>query len=240
MSLPQHIPSLQWALSSIDWSLVSEKILVAATLALNWWHAVFGSLLLPTQVNPVCNSPTVKTPTAPRACKFRTINSSDLGQPRKLFEGRAKTEPSSTGSERPIPLALHRPNPSPQASGVPDLSQPKAKREKAKSVVFAEEKNEVHLVEKWIVRELHIHSRPNGHVRWDHYDEVWPVDRWIVPHGHDQLHFPRTRWVRDVPDSGFEDLDGDIEMLDAAGVGEQGVSTTADVLVDAFSRLRLD
>lgn len=61
----------------------------------------------------------------------------------------------------------------------------------------------------------YIHQSFNGHVRWDHYDKVYEVDTWIVPDGHNQLHFPRTKWIRDVPDPAVEDLDGDIEMRDA-------------------------
>ena len=120
-----------------------------------------------------------------------------------------------------------RPNPSP----------PPAKRKKAKSVVFAEDRNEVRLVENWIVTGLHIHSMPNGHVRWDSYDEIWPVDRWIVPHGRDQLHFPRTKWIRHGPDPALEDQDGDVEMRDLVGVGEQLSAVTMDVLVEGLARL---
>ena len=89
------------------------------------------------------------------------------------------------------------------------------KKKTAKTVVWADDKNEVHLVEKCIVTHIHIHQLANGHVRWDHYDKVYPVDTWIVPEGHNQLHFPRTKWIRDVPDVAFEDLDCDIEMRDA-------------------------
>ena len=90
-----------------------------------------------------------------------------------------------------------------------------SKKKTAKTVVWADDQNEVHLVERWIVTHLHIHQPENGHVRWDHYDKVYSVDKWIVPDGHNQLHFPRTKWIRDVPDAAFEDLDGDIEMRDA-------------------------
>ena len=92
-------------------------------------------------------------------------------------------------------------------------------------------------MENWIITELHIHSQPNGHVRWDHYDAVYLVDNWIEqPYGRTQLHFPKTRWIRDVPDPELEDLDGDIEMLDAA---QEGAPATVESLVEALSRVRL-
>ncbi|MCJ1267673.1 hypothetical protein MMC22_007559 [Lobaria immixta] len=41
--------------------------------------------------------------------------------------------------------------------------------------------------------------------RWDEAVLQFEVSRWIEPDGHNQLHFPRTKWMRDVPDWSVED-----------------------------------
>ena len=88
----------------------------------------------------------------------------------------------------------------------PQLQKKKVK----KSVAFAEELNEENDVENWFDRRIHKHReiRFGWGVAVTH-----EVSRWIEPHGHQQLHFPRTKWVRDVPDWSVEDQDGDVEMV---------------------------
>ena len=93
---------------------------------------------------------------------------------------------------------------SPTADVVAD-PPPKAK----KKVSFREDLNEVHEVEYWFDRRIHKHRE----IRFGWGVVVTlVVSRWIEPDGHNQLHFPRTKWVRDVPDWSAEDDDGDVEM----------------------------
>ena len=73
-------------------------------------------------------------------------------------------------------------------------------------------------------------------MRFYRHHAYYTVDRWIEPYDHTQLHFPRTKWIRDIPDSGLEDLDGDIEMLDAV---QEGVPASVESLAEALSRVRL-
>ncbi len=85
------------------------------------------------------------------------------------------------------------------------LEQPKAiKKKKSKTVSFALENNTMQVVDRWIIK-----------VCFAEYDEVLDVDRWIEPHGRDQLNFPRTRFVCGGLDADAEDDDGDVEMADA-------------------------
>ena len=85
------------------------------------------------------------------------------------------------------------------------LEQPKAiKKKKPKTVSFALENNTTQVVDRWIIK-----------VCWAQYDEVFDVDRWIEPHGRDQLNFPRTKFICDGPDADVEDDQGDVEMIDA-------------------------
>jgi hypothetical protein len=130
---------------------------------------------------------------------------------------------------------IRRPQPySPLKASPPHRSE--KKRKKTKTVSFApEDQNEVHLVENWL-GELNRQDRRKGHVRFYCYHAYYTVERWIEPHGRGQLHFPTTKWIRDGPDDRLEDLDGDVEMLDA---GLEGTSTTVESVVEAFSRVRL-
>ena len=41
-----------------------------------------------------------------------------------------------------------------------------------------------------------------------------PVERYLEPDGHNQLNFPRTKWIRDVPTWEDVDADGDVDMVD--------------------------
>ncbi|MCJ1271035.1 hypothetical protein MMC22_010934 [Lobaria immixta] len=101
-------------------------------------------------------------------------------------------------------------------SSTPALEPPpreqREKRKGKKTVAFAEELNEVYEVEYWFDPRIHKHRE----VRFRFCEDVTVVEvfRWIVPDGHNQLHFPRTKWVRDVPDWSVEDQDGDVEMGD--------------------------
>ena len=61
----------------------------------------------------------------------------------------------------------------------------------------------------------HRENRNTCFIEWSDDDFIYENPRWIEPHGHQQLHFPRTRWIREVPDLDFEDDDGDVEMVDA-------------------------
>ena len=91
----------------------------------------------------------------------------------------------------------------------PPPRQPQKKKVK-KRVAFAEELNEVYVVENWFDRRIHKHREIR--FRWGK-KYVIEGSRWIKPDGHNQLHFPRTKWVRDVPDWSVEDQDGDVEMV---------------------------
>lgn len=97
----------------------------------------------------------------------------------------------------------------------PSPSPPPPKRKAKKSVAFAEDLNEVHVVENWFDPSIHKHREIR--FRWGIWEMI-EVSRWIEPDGHNQLHFPRTKWVRDVPDWSVEDQDGDVEMGEDADV----------------------
>ena len=144
------------------------------------------------------------------------------------------TAASGLVAEHPSAM-IRRPQPySPLKASPPHRSE--KKRKKTKTVSFApEDQNEVHLVENWL-GELNRQDRRKGHVRFYCYHAYYTVERWIEPHGRGQLHFPTTKWIRDGPDDRLEDLDGDVEMLDA---GLEGTSTTVESVVEAFSRVRL-
>ena len=105
------------------------------------------------------------------------------------------------GFSAPVQLPLQQQQP---------LQQQRPKKKVKKSVAFAEELNEVYEVENWFDRRIHKHReiRFGWGVAVTH-----EVSRWIEPNGHQQLHFPRTKWVRDVPDWSAEDQDGDLEMV---------------------------
>ena len=94
---------------------------------------------------------------------------------------------------------------------------PKPARGKAKgkkSVAFALERNETRSVDYWFVETWGDgYHRYTGHVKFARIFTWIEYPRWIEPHGHTQLHFPRTKYVRDVPDWQDEDGDGDIAML---------------------------
>lgn len=108
-------------------------------------------------------------------------------------------------------LELESPDTSFGASALKLSSSPSPppKKKGKKSVAFAEELNEVYEVEKWFDRRIHKHREIR--FRWGYWQSI-EVSRWIEPDGHNQLHFPRTKWVRDVPDWSVEDQDGDVEM----------------------------
>lgn len=77
------------------------------------------------------------------------------------------------------------------------------KTKKSKTVSFALENNTTQVVDRWIKK-----------VRWDRWEAI-EVDRWIEPHGRDQLNFPRTKFISDGPDAEAEDDEGDVDMADA-------------------------
>ena len=207
----QHIPSFTHAPPSMDWSLAKQLcILVAIPLVYRWYM----SLATPP---PPATSWMAKCPV--------WIQPPPSTRKKRSASGRAQRRPLRSSPDAVDPAVCD--------AGVEDLCKmlqslklsetrgalrPRGsvkKLKKAKTVVWAEEKNEVHLVDKWIITHIHVWQPENGHVRWDHYDKVYPVETWIVPDGHNQLHFPRTKWMRDVPEAALEDLDGDIEMFDA-------------------------
>ena len=206
----QHIPAFIPALPNMDWQLAKQVcILVAIPLVYRWYLSLTPSPSVATR--RMAKSPVWIQP-APSPRKKRSISSRVQGQPLRLFSEQVNPVVCLAGVEdlckmlQSLNLSETRGALRPQGS---------AKKKTAKTVVWADDKNEVHLVEKWIVKHLHIQQPENGHVRWDHYDKVYLIDTWIVPDGHNQLHFPRTKWIRDVPDAAVEDLDGDIEMRDA-------------------------
>ena len=65
----------------------------------------------------------------------------------------------------------------------------------------------------WIDPKVFKHRAIDWKVRFHDYALVWEHPRWIEPDGQQQLHFPRTRWIRDGPDPSLEDHEGDIEMV---------------------------
>jgi len=38
------------------------------------------------------------------------------------------------------------------------------------------------------------------------------IERYLEPDGHNQVHFPRTKWIRDGPTGDDVDADGDVDM----------------------------
>ncbi|KAL9637323.1 MAG: hypothetical protein Q9164_002260 [Protoblastenia rupestris] len=192
------------------------QYIVATALAVGYW------LTLPA-VSPavaVSKDPGVVTLAAPRVCKIRTLSSQDIGEPRRLFDSRANTRPmcSTSTDEDPFPHLIA----SFQTLNVSSLRgcvKSKSKRKKVKRVVIAEEKNTYKEVENWIVRRRDQHdcdaSMPR-HVHWDVYDVIYEFEPYLENDGaQSQLHFPRTKFIRNVPDVELEDSDGDIGMLDA-------------------------
>lgn len=206
----QHIASFIPALPSMDWQLAKQVcILVAIPLAYHWYLSLTPPP--PVVTRRMATSP-VWIQSTPRPRKKHSVSSRvQRQQPLRSLSDEVDPAVCGAGVEDRCKMLQ-----SPTLSKTRGALRPQGSKKKtAKTVVWADDKNEVHLVEKWIVTHIHIHQPANGHVRWDHYDKVYPVDTWIVPDGHNQLHFPRTKWIRDVPDGAFEDLDGDIEMRDA-------------------------
>ena len=91
-------------------------------------------------------------------------------------------------------------------------SPPPVKVKKKKSVKFDLDRNETVEVGDWYVRTWGTGDSYAG-VRWGE-QLVWTVDRYLEPCGYTQLHFPQTKWIRDVPGWDAENDDGDIEMID--------------------------
>ena len=205
----QHIPSFIPALPSMDWQLAKQVcILVAIPLLYHWYLSLTPS---PPAATRRMATHSGWAPSAPRPRKKHSVSSRVEGQqPLRLLSDEVNPAVCQAGVED-----LCRMLQSLNLSETRGALRPQGSKKTAKTVVWADDKNEVHLVEKWIVNHIHIHQPANGHVRWDHYDKVYLVDTWIVPDGHNQLHFPRTKWIRDVPDAAVEDPDGDIEMRDA-------------------------
>lgn len=92
------------------------------------------------------------------------------------------------------------------AFGSPDMSYavsamavashtPKKRTGIKKSVAFAE-MVEVCVVSRWIDPKIHKHRESRGRLAWGIFKE-YEVSRWIEPDGHNQLHFPRTKWIED-------------------------------------------
>ncbi|MCJ1257255.1 hypothetical protein MMC24_005080 [Lignoscripta atroalba] len=193
---------LKEALTGVKWSLVGEVGLDAACVALTLWLRPWGKVK-PVVEEPVVYPHTVETPAAPRAKRFHNVCVKSPERPHKLFGLLPKTLGSCWSSPASLvpaaPVALP---PSPLVV------------KKKKSVVFAEWKNQTRLVDSWIDRRVHVHRPGAGTVRFACEVVYTGLSRWIEPDGHNQLHFPRTKWIRDVPDP-VEDLDGDVEMLDA-------------------------
>ena len=104
--------------------------------------------------------------------------------------------------------ATCRPEPEAPASSPP----PPVKVKQKKSVKFDLDRNETVEVGRWYVATWGI-GKSYGGVRWGPlYVDI--VDRYLEPHGRTQLHFPQTKWIRNVPDWDAENDDGDIEMID--------------------------
>ncbi len=91
-------------------------------------------------------------------------------------------------------------------------SPPPARVKKKKSVKFDLDRNQTVEVGNWYVQTWGTGDSLYG-VRWG-MKLVWIVDRYLEPHGRNQLHFPQTKWIRDVPSWDAENDDGDIEMID--------------------------
>ena len=207
----QHIGSFIPALPSMDWQLAKQVcILVAIPLVYCWYLSLTSPP--PMVTRRMATSPVwIQSTPSPR--KKRSVSSRvRRQQPLGSLSDEVDAAVCEAGVEDLCKMLQ-----SLTLSDIRGALRPQGSKKKrtAKTVVWADDQNEVHLVERWIVTHLHIHQPENGHVRWDHYDQVYSVDRWIVPDGHNQLHFPRTKWIRDVPEAAFEDLDGDIEMRDA-------------------------
>lgn len=103
-----------------------------------------------------------------------------------------------------------RPEPAALASSL--LPPVRVKKKKKKTVRFDLDRNETVEVGDWYIQTWGIGKKYWG-VRWG----LWVVDTfepYLEPDGHNQLHFPRTKWIRDVPSWDEENDDGDIEMID--------------------------
>ncbi|KAL9098271.1 MAG: hypothetical protein Q9163_006042 [Psora crenata] len=199
---------------------VSPPCIVVAALAVGYWLTL-PAVSPPAAAATVGNFPAVETLAAPRVCKVRTLSSRDIGEPRRLFDPRVKTGLTSRTTSGNGDVFPHLTT-SFQTSNVSSLRgcmKSKSKRKKkVKRVVIAEERNTYKEVQNWIVRQSDQHdlAKPiTRHVHWDVYDVVYEFEPyWDNDGAHSQLHFPRTKFIRNVPDIDLEDFDGDIEMLD--------------------------
>ncbi|KAM0799243.1 hypothetical protein BDR22DRAFT_890455 [Usnea florida] len=140
------------------------------------------------------------TPTNPPPRRPLTLSPSNIDQPRKLISHLANTVASTPTCITASPHSTTRP--APHRPEQPTTTMKKKKP--PNTVSFALEHNTTQVVDRWIKR-----------VSWAPYDEVAEVQRWIEPHGRRQLHFPRTVFIRDGPDTEAVDDEGDAEMVDA-------------------------
>ncbi|CAD6564453.1 MAG: hypothetical protein ASARMPREDX12_002666 [Alectoria sarmentosa] len=183
-------------ISSLPFIFVFSTLLLSSYLIPARSHSPVLIVPRPTKLLPL--------PSTPRQHRYRTISALGLGQPRKLFLNLAKTVASTS-----VCVSVEQ-APNDAARPAQRLEQPKAirkkkkKKKKPKTVSFALENNTTQVVDRWIVK-----------VCWARHDEVFDVDRWIEPHGRDQLHFPKTKFIRDGPEADAEDDEGDVEMVDA-------------------------
>lgn len=83
---------------------------------------------------------------------------------------------------------------------------------KGKAVSFDLERNETVEVENWFITAIHKHVKK----RLRFSDHAWTMDvaRWIEPDGHNQISFPRTKWIWAKSEWSREDEAGDVMMED--------------------------
>ena len=190
------------------WSIYSASppYIVATALAVGCW-LTFPAALPATAVS---NPPAVKTLAVGQACNLSR-------SPSQGILANAETESNASKDEDVFPHLTASFQTLSISSG--GCLESKSKSKKVKRVVIAEDKNMYKEVENWIVpwRDQHDCSKSmSRHAHWDVYDAVYEFEPYLHDEGaQSQLHFPRTKFIRNVPDVEFEDSDGDIAMSDA-------------------------
>ncbi|MCJ1227431.1 hypothetical protein MMC12_004086 [Toensbergia leucococca] len=158
----------------VKWPLATEVSLAAAGVGLAFW------LRPQAKPKPVVSILKVKTPATPRSHWYSAVSKKATKQSHKLLGLLPKSVASC------VPFAgLQLPPSTPVV-------------EKKKSVRFAEEKNEVFLVDKWIDRAIHQHPKRRKSATLAGTDQKRVVERRIVPERKIQLPLPPTKRSRDV------------------------------------------
>ncbi|KAI9835167.1 MAG: hypothetical protein M1819_002537 [Sarea resinae] len=221
--------AIKAAVATVPWGLVTDYGLDIASLALVAWLGIQQGVPkqeIPRRRRRRHANRLPPTPAAPRAAKFRDVSSEAIPRPRKSSKSLPKPKARRTleaGASTPDAKPTATPA-APRAAKFYDAlrqpSQIEASRPLAatsdlppkKKVTFVEGAPEVKFVDYWIDPKLHQFKpkRTRWHPELGVVQEFW---RWNYSDGAPKLHFPRTKWIRDVPSDEVDDQ-GDLAMAD--------------------------